>query len=206
VVNALDVRPVDARRLADLERFFGPGGANSGCWCTYFRRRGREFDDGCRERGAGNREFLARLTREGTVPGLLAYEGGEPVGWVSVAPRPEFGRVLRSPTLRPGVVDGDDPQDRSVWALVCFWIPRTARRHGLATALLDAAMEYAASRGARVLEAYPVDTRGRKEPSHSIYTGVLGMFLRAGFHEIGRRSDRRPIVRGELISRRPAAW
>jgi len=201
VVNALDVRPVDASRWAELERFFGPNGAYSGCWCTYFRRRGREFEDGCRDKGAGNHEYLSRLTREGKLPGLLGYDGGEPVGWVSVAPRPEFGRVLRSPTVRPGIDPDDDPDDPSVWALVCFWIPRTGRGRGVGTALLDAAVTYAASRGARVLEAYPIDTGGTKVPTNSIYTGTLEMFLRAGFHEVGRRSGRRPIVRRPITPR-----
>jgi ribosomal protein S18 acetylase RimI-like enzyme len=201
-VSELDVRPVDASRWADLASFFGPSGAYAGCWCTYFRRSGREFEDGCRGRGAGNREFLARLTREGAVPGLLAYDGGEPAGWVSVAPRPEFGRVLRSPILRPGLVAGDDPEDGSVWSLVCFWIPRARRGQGLGGALLDAAVSYAANAGGRVLEAYPVDTGGTKALASSLYTGTLPMFLRAGFEEVGRRSARRPIVRRRLAGRR----
>ena len=79
-MNQLVVRPVGRERWPDLERFFGPNGGYAGCWCTHFRRRGREFDEGCRDRGAGNRQFLERLTAEGAVPGLLAYEGDEPVG------------------------------------------------------------------------------------------------------------------------------
>jgi GNAT superfamily N-acetyltransferase len=192
------VRPVDAERWTELERFFGPNGAYAGCWCTYFRRRGSDFEAGCRDKGRGNREFLARLTRGGGVPGLLAYEGDEPVGWVSVGPRPQFGRVLRSPTLRPGLAKADDPADDSVWSLVCFWIPRRHRGHGLAAQLLDAAVAYAESGGATVLEAYPVDTGGQKAPANSVYTGTLPMFLDAGFREVGRRSDRRPVVRRVL--------
>lgn len=200
--NELEVRPVDASRWPELERFFGPNGAYAGCWCTYFRRPGRDFEEGCRNRGAGNREFLARLTRDGTVPGLLAYDGGEPVGWVSVGPRPQFGRVLRSPTLRPGLAGGDDPDDPSIWSVVCFWVPRARRRQGMGSALLDAAVRYAAAEGAGVLEAYPVDTGGGKALASSLYTGTLPMFLRAGFREVGRRSARRPVVRRELHRRR----
>jgi len=189
------VRPVGPELWSELERFFGPSGAYSGCWCTYFRRRGREFEEGCRQGGAGNRALLERLTEDGRVPGLIGYDGAEPAGWVSLAPRPEFGRLIRSPTLKPGLVEADDPDDLSVWAVVCFWVPRSRRRRGIGSALLAAAIEYAASRGARVLEAYPVDTGGEKQASASIYTGTLAMFERAGFIEVGRRSDRRPIVR-----------
>jgi GNAT superfamily N-acetyltransferase len=199
-VNRLAARPVGPDRWPDLERFFGPNGAYSGCWCVYFRRRGSEFDEGCRDGGAGNRELLSRLTAEGRVPGLLAYDGDNPVGWVSVAPRPEFARVLRSPNLRPGLVVEDDPDDPSVWSVVCFWIPAKRRRRGVGGVLLEAVVEYAASRGARVLEAYPIDTGGEKASSSSIYTGTLSMFERAGFSEVGRRSDRRPVVRRLLSS------
>ena len=92
-------RPVTAARWDDFAAFAGPRGLYSGCWCTYFRRKGAEFEAGCRNKGVGNREFLSRLTEEGRVPGLLAYgDDRDPVGWVSVGPRSDFGRVLRSPT------------------------------------------------------------------------------------------------------------
>jgi GNAT superfamily N-acetyltransferase len=185
------VQPVTADRWDDFAAFAGPSGLYSGCWCTYFRRTGRDFEAGCRERGNGNRQFLRRITDEGRVPGLLGYLKDEPVGWVSVAPRGEFGRILRSPILKPA----DDDQDEDVWSVVCFYIARSARRTGVATALLDAAVSHAFASGARVVEGYPVDTNGAKRPSAELYTGTLDLFTRAGFTEAFRRSPRRPVVR-----------
>ena len=52
---------------------------------------------------------------------------------------------------------------------------------GVASALLDAAVAYAAEHGAAILEGYPVDTRGTRISSASVYTGTAGMFRRAGF-------------------------
>ena len=63
----------------------------------------------------------------------------------------------------------------------CFVVARTARRSGVASALLDAAVAYAAEHGAAILEGYPVDTRGTRISSASVYTGTAGMFRRAGF-------------------------
>jgi GNAT superfamily N-acetyltransferase len=187
----LTVKPVTAARWDDFVAFAGPSGLYSGCWCTYFRRTGRDFEAGCRSGGAGNQELLRRITAEGRVPGLLAYGEDGPVGWVSVAPRIEFGRILRSPILKP--VDGEPEED--VWSVVCFYIARSARRTGVATELLAAAVSYAFDSGARVVEGYPVDTAGAKRPSAELYTGTLELFTRAGFTETFRRSPHRPVVR-----------
>jgi GNAT superfamily N-acetyltransferase len=201
----LTVAPVTPELWPRLESFFGPRGAYSHCWCTWWRQRSTEFDAGSRQGGAGNRELLHRITAEGRVPGLLAFEGDEPVGWVSIAPREEFGRVYRSRNLRPDPPDQGDPAGQAdagpaggVWALVCFWMPPVHRRRGIGTALLDAAVAHAAERGAAVVEAYPVDTHGERVPSAEIFTGTLEMFLRAGFTEVRRRTDRRPVVQRTL--------
>ena len=84
----LRIEPIIADRWDDLLQLFGPNGAYSNCWCTCFRRTGRESSAGCTNRGAGNRSLLRSLVDDGRVPGLLAYRGDEPVGWVSVLGRP----------------------------------------------------------------------------------------------------------------------
>src|SRR5262249_33054457 len=113
------------------------------------------------------------------VPGLLAYSDGQPVGWVSLAPRDEFERI--SGDHEAAEEGGHDP----VWAIVCFYIDRKHRGQGVATALLDAAIEHARASGATALEAYPVEPDGRMDNA-SAYTGPRSMFERAGFRETGR--------------------
>jgi ribosomal protein S18 acetylase RimI-like enzyme len=195
---SLDVRPLTPDLWPDLLPFFGPNGAYSNCWCTWWRQTSPMFQSGCRDGGAGNREFMRRMTEDGRVPGLLAYSGGEAVGWVSVAPRREFGRVLRSRNLRPEPGDPSADPAGDVWSIVCFWIPRQHRRRGVGTGLLDAAVAYAAGRGARTVEGYPIDTRGDRVSSAEVFTGTLEMFERAGFTEVRRRADKRPIVQRAL--------
>ena len=91
---ALSVLPLTPDRWDELVSFFGPNGAYSNCWCAWYRVRAKDFDD-----GPANRRVLRRLTRDGAVPGLLAYDGSRPVGWVSIAPREQFERILRSRVL-----------------------------------------------------------------------------------------------------------
>jgi GNAT superfamily N-acetyltransferase len=152
----------------------------------WFRVTSQEFaSNGNR----GNRRGLEELVASRRRPGLLGYLGRTPVGWVSVAPRPEFGRVERSPILKP--VD-----DKQVWAIVCFYIDRHHRGNGVASELLRAAVDYAAARGARVIEGYPIDVkRKRSVASAELFVGTVDMFAAAGFVEVERRSPTRPIMR-----------
>jgi ribosomal protein S18 acetylase RimI-like enzyme len=197
VSGPFEVRPVTAERWPELEAFFGPSGAYSNCWCAWWRVSSREFTEGCAEHGAGNHALLERLTVDGEVPGLLAYQAGTPVGWVALAPRTRYPRLLRSPTLRPDAAAREEAEreEAGVWSLTCFWIPRAQRGRGVATALLDAAVDHARAQGATALEAYPVDTGGERGAAASLYTGTLGMFRKAGFREVRRRREKRPVVR-----------
>jgi len=184
-----EIVPVTADRWLQLADFFGPSGAYGHCWCTYFRQSGKEYEAGARDKGAGNRRLLLRLTADGQVPGLLALRGGQPVGWVSVALREEYARVLRSP-----LVDRERLADDRVWSVVCFWVPREHRGSGVASALLAGAVDYAAANDASVVEGYPIDTAGGRRAATSVYQGTLELFLRAGFTESYRRKHDRPVV------------
>lgn len=179
------VEAATPERWDDVVRVAGDRGFYSGCWCMWWRVTSREYKE---RSGDGLRVGLEELVSGGHEPGLVAYVGTEPVGWVAVAPRDEYPRLQRSPKLRP--VD-----DLPVWSISCFYIDRHHRRRGVAGALLQAAVEHARSRGARVVEAYPIDTSDReKVASGDIFTGTLAMFERAGFQEVARRQGR-PIVR-----------
>jgi GNAT superfamily N-acetyltransferase len=183
------VKTVTPTRWKDLTTLFGPRGAYSGCWCMWFRETNAEFQ---RKGNLGNRRAMNALVRKNRQPGLLAYVDGEPAGWVSVAPRDEFGRIERSNALK--AVD-----DEPVWSVVCFYIDRRFRGMGLGKRLLGAATAHAARKGARIVEGYPWDTTtGRKLPDAEAYIGLLPMFEEAGFREVARRSPSRPIVRKEV--------
>jgi GNAT superfamily N-acetyltransferase len=183
VTPALDVRPVTPERWRDMVELFerrGPRGGHRntpayGCWCMYWRDRSVAH-------GAPKKRRMAAIVRAGGEPGLLAYEDGVPVGWVSIAPREEFGALLRSPQYRPR------DHDEGVWSIVCFAIDRHSRRRGIAGALLDAAIAYACGRGATAVEAYPHVTDSRD------YMGSVDLFAARGFRRT-REANKRAIVR-----------
>jgi GNAT superfamily N-acetyltransferase len=87
--------------------------------------------------------------------------------------------------------------DRPVWSIVCFFVDRSARGRGLSQRMLKAAVDYARSRGARLVEAYPVDKDRRSHPD-DMFFGAKSMYDRAGFREVARRKPNRPVVRRSL--------
>jgi GNAT superfamily N-acetyltransferase len=155
----------------------------------FLRESAKEFDANCVNGGAGNRARLKSIIEAGDEPGLLAYEGPKAVGWVAVAPREEYGRVLRSPLHKPI----DDQRD--VWAVTCFFIAKSTRGEGVADALLLAAVDHARRGGAKVVEAYPNDVGGARAPAADMWRGSVTQFERAGFEVAARRKPARPIVR-----------
>ncbi len=79
--------------------------------------------------------------------------------------------------------------------MVCFFVARRQRRKGLTVQLLIAAVEFAGTRGARIVEGYPVEPKNDRVPDAFVYTGLLSAFQQAGFIEVFRRSATRPIMR-----------
>jgi GNAT superfamily N-acetyltransferase len=153
----------------------------------WFRLPRREWAAG---KGEGNKRALRALLRAGTVPGIIAYSGGTPVGWVACAPREDYVRLAASRTLKP--ID-----TRPVWSVSCFFIARPYRGRGLMTQLIEAAAAFARKRGAILLEGYPSSPKGRTSDTF-IYTGTHGAFVRAGFEVAARPSKAAVIMRRAL--------
>jgi GNAT superfamily N-acetyltransferase len=185
----LEVHPVTKERWNDLVALFDRPIVRT-CFCMFYRKTGSGTGV-----GADNRKAMKALVDAGTAPGLIGYENGVPVSWVSLGPREDYVKLHRSPIMRP--VD-----DRPVWSIVCFFVDREVRGRGLSERMLRAAVDYARSSGARLLEAYPVDSEERRHPD-DMFFGAKSMYDRAGFREVARRRRTRPVVRKPLRPRRP---
>jgi len=138
-------------------------------------------------RSAGNRLAMRALVDGGQQPGVLLYEDGRAVAWCAVAPREEYIRLNASRVLAP--VD-----EEKVWSVSCFFVDKKARGKGLSVAVLQAAVEFARSKGAKIIEGYPQELKEKLPPAF-VWTGVMPTFERAGFREVARRSPKKPIVR-----------
>jgi GNAT superfamily N-acetyltransferase len=183
--NSLEFHPLTPDRWSDFERLFGERGACGGCWCMWWRVTRKEFE---KKQGDGNRRAMRRIVTSGEVPGILAYEHGEPVGWCSVAPRERFASLNRSRVLRP--ID-----DTPVWSIVCFFVAKSHRGQGLTLALVRAATDYVRQQGGKVVEAYPSVPKSAKASPFTSFMGFPSVFERAGFTECARPSRSKVIMR-----------
>lgn len=186
------IRPLTPARWCDLEAIFNARGCSvaRGCWCMFYRRSGRHVPPAGTTRAEANRNALRQWVEAGRTPGLIAYHGKIPVGWVSLGPREEYAKLARSQVMK--AVD-----HRPVWSVICFVVPSAYRGQGVARALLDGAIAYAKKQGATLLEAYPVDKPERADDD-AMWFGAKSMYDRAGFEEVARRKPTRPIVRLEV--------
>ena len=180
---AFEVHPATKDRWGDLVSLFDRPIVRT-CFCMFYRKTGSTGV------GSQNRKAMRALVNRGTVPGLIGYDEGVPVAWVSLAPREDYAKLRRSPIMKP--VD-----DRPVWSIVCFFVDQDARGRGLAEGMLKAAVDHARSNGARLLEAYPVDSVERTHPD-DMFFGAKSMYDRAGFREVARRRSTRPVMRRAL--------
>jgi len=177
--------PVTNERWKDFEKLFGEKGVCAGCWCMYWRLKQSVLNA---QKGNGNKRAMKKIIGSDKIPGILAYSEGEPIGWCSVARREDFSRLDNSRILKP--ID-----EKSVWSVVCFFIHKDHRKMGLSIALLNAAKKYVTSSGGIILEGYPIEPRKDKMPDAFAWTGISAAFQSAGFKEVARRSETRPIMR-----------
>lgn len=176
--------PVTRERWGDLCSVMESCAYGRKCWCAYWYLPNADYKAGW---GEANRVTLEGLVKAGAEPGLIAYVGGTPAAWVSVAPRDNFDRLRRSKNFAP--LDGKD-----VWAVNCFVVAKPFRGQGLMQRLADAAAEFAIARGADGAEAYPIEP-GPKTSANDLYLGTPSAFAAAGYQEAARPLPRRPIMR-----------
>lgn len=189
-MEELRALPLTRDRWDDFETLFGPSGACYGCWCTHFRvptsqRNGMDAQ--------AKKAFMRARVAAGPAPGLLGYAGDRPVAWVQLGPRSELPQ-WNSPKTVSRLLDPADAEDASVWAVSCFFMNSRDRGKGYSHRMLAEAVNFARSSGARILEGCPIE-RTKQSKSVGLYVGSLRIFEAAGFSEVAKRKDGRPLMR-----------
>jgi GNAT superfamily N-acetyltransferase len=194
-------QPLTAATWNDFVELFGDKGACGGCWCMTWRLKAADYN---KQKGEGNKKAMKELVRKSS-PGIIAYASGKAVGWCAVAPRSEYIRLETSRVLKP--VD-----DKKVWSVSCFFIHKQFRQKGLSIQLLKAVVDFSILNGAKIIEGYPIEPKplppevprqseGKERSSWRVmpdvfaWTGFSSIFIKAGFKEVERRSESRPIMR-----------
>jgi GNAT superfamily N-acetyltransferase len=177
----LVIKPFTAELWPAFVDLLDQGGPAGRCWCMA-PRIGAEYQ---RRPPQRNRADFRGIVKQGPPPGLLALRDKLAIGWCQVTAREALSALDRG--WRTRHVD-----DVPVWVIACFYVRKGHRRHGITSALIAAAVDFARWAGALAVEAYPLD--GSVSPS-ATSTGYASTFAGAGFIEIARRSPERPVMR-----------
>ncbi|TAK75447.1 MAG: GNAT family N-acetyltransferase [Dehalococcoidia bacterium] len=177
----LEFHEVTPDRWPDFARLFQARGGPKHCWCSVFRGVPKE-----RPTPALKKALIQGQIARAEPVGILGYLDGRPVAWCSVAPKSTFSRL--------GTIKEDDADPNTLWSITCFFVPRRYRGLGIMSRLIKAAVAHAKAKGARTVEAYPVDPTS---PSYR-FMGLVSAFERERFREVGRLGTRRHVYRRRM--------
>lgn len=203
ITPEMAIHPLTPDRWDDFVALFETDAICRMCWCVHHRLPAAIRREAT---SASRKTAMAKIVKKGPPPGLLAYKGGEAVGWIAIAPRPATpdwneGRKASAAELPE---HGDDD---TVWGASCFFIRKDARGQGLTATLLDAGTEYAKAHGANTVEACPMAHDGKRSAT-GMFVGPKRVFDRAGFKTVLERKAGRPLMRLSLktsTKKKPAA-
>ena len=183
----VDVRRLTPAELNDFLKFMeGPAFQTNpqwaGCFCQFYLNRPEDQPDEA-SRFATNRKSACDRVTSGTMNGYLAYEGDEVIAWVAANKANNFV------ALPPAAEDSA--------RVLCFIVKAEHQGRGIATQLLNFAMQDLGSQGFKVLEAAPLASD--KFESWG-YRGKLSTYLKAGFEQIGPVDDKHVLVHRKLTA------
>jgi GNAT superfamily N-acetyltransferase len=166
--RSLHVHRLTAERVGDFRSLHRLGPDGGWCQCVaWWVPTWDGWGDRTREENAALRDSLFA---RGEYDGYLLYDGDRPVGWCQVGPAGRLEKLGRTFDL--------DPTDPA-WAVTCFFVDPSERRHGFARALLEGMLADLRSRGISRVLAFP--RHERDLPDGDVWTGPASLFAAAGF-------------------------
>ena len=193
-IGEVVVRDVTPDLVAEYQHFFDNVAfrdfpAWQDCYCMETHRNESDEEADVRT-AADNRRDMSASIQHGKVTALLAFADDQPVGWCNYGETTHLAGVMSRFKLEPAGQEG-------VGSVACFVIAAPYRSHGVASKLLDAAIERLRARGLRAIEAYP--SRGGDNTAQANYRGPLEMYVRAGF-EPYKELERNIVMRKSLLA------
>ena len=186
-MSAIQVKRLTPELADDVVAFFEGGAFNdnplwASCYC-YFNHFPYDDEAWPIRLAEINRAAKLELVRAGRAHGVLAYLDGKLVGWCHAAPRAELAHG--------GYKDMPDSAEGAV--TVCYVIDPQHRRQGVATRLLQEAVEMLREMGMPFVEAHPLKEfpagTERLSSEARSYHGTLAMYLDEGFEKVREDGD-----------------
>jgi GNAT superfamily N-acetyltransferase len=187
----IQVVPIEPRYLDALTDLFRA--CECPCFCRYWHFEGDKnaWLERCASSPHMNEaELRADVARgEARTMGLLAFGPDEhAVGWMKLAPRASLPKLRARPVYRALDLGSED----GVLSIGCFLVHPASRKHGVARALVEHAIDLARGRGARAIEAYPHAAPNLGD--HEAWMGPHDMLVSLGFTRVAGE-DAYPVLR-----------
>jgi GNAT superfamily N-acetyltransferase len=152
----------------------------AGCYCQFYLDTDADIE-GAELTAERNRQKACDRIASGTMRGYLAFDGDEVVGWVAANKANHFAQL--------------PPTSEETARILCFIVEPNHQGKGVATALLDFAIEDLTTQGFTTVEAAPLAS---DEFASWAYRGKLSTFLKAGFQAGPMIDDKHVLVQRKL--------
>jgi ribosomal protein S18 acetylase RimI-like enzyme len=155
----------------------------AGCYCNFYlaNHHAKPWEERTPQE---NRRDVGLRIQQDQMHGYLAYQDGKVVGWCHAVQL----------ALIPNLYDPEDDLADQCGAIVCFIVAPGKRQQGIATELLNAAVDGFQEQGLDYAIAYP---RTDAKKASQNYHGPLSMYLSAGF-KIIKEEEGLVVVRRAL--------
>ena len=151
----------------------------SGCYCQFYLNT-EEQNTLTRDQ---NRQRACDRIKSGQMNGYLAFDGEKTIAWVAANKANNF------------VVLPKTSEDAA--RVICFIVAPEFQGQGIATKLLEFAIEDLAGQGFKTIEAAPMASDNFESWG---YRGKLSTFLKAGFSKGSMIDDKHVLVFRELTN------
>lgn len=149
----------------------------SACYCVFFHWN-EAYDKSLKAPGVDmhehNRNLAVELIKKGVLKGYLAYENDLVIGWLNTNDKSMYETLNK--VNRPDIWEEGD-KGLKIKSITCFTVAPDYRRKGIASALLERALNDATSEGYDFAESY---VRAIENPERN-YHGHETFYLKAGF-------------------------
>ncbi len=173
----IQIRSLEPRDALDFVEFFEHMDFQHaehwrGCYCQYYHLKGSD-DQWNKTRGEKAREMALINVARGYTRGYLARDEERIVGWCHVNDQAKLPRLT-------DFIQTYLPEGRTA-VVVCFMVHPEYRQQGIASRLLDAAIEGARAEGFAALMGLP--SAPNPIPARQ-YHGKSELYLKAGFTKL----------------------
>lgn len=165
------------------------GGVMGGCWCQNNHR-----DPGLDTPAAKRAAKHERVANDRAHAALVFDADGLAQGWA------QYGSPEELPALTHRRAYDQDPPPPADWRIICIFVDKRHRRHGIARAALRGAVDLIAEAGGGRVEAVSQAADGRRSVPY-IFSATVELFEENGFHRV-RQVGKHSWIVGRIIEPR----